>query len=385
MFGPAIRLASDGFAITPRLRSSLELFKATAALDEGRALFYTADGLPLAEGTVVRNQALAAILGQVAKGGAARFYSGANAAAVAAKVSGSPRNPAPLVTADLRGYRAKDRPPVCGFDMKVLGPASPVAWHLIAEAERLAFADRDRYIADPDVVSVPTNGLVDPAYIGARSALISESTTLSVAAPGTPAGLTATFTAAPPQDEHGTTHFVAVDRWGSAASYTSTVEGGFGSGLMVSGFYLNNELTDFNVVPEKDGLPTANRVEGGKRPRSSMAPVVVYDPAGRLWLAGGGAGGATIPAQVIRLIIGKVDWGLTAREAISLGIVMPAGGGIAVEAGTPLEAMIPALTALGHAKVTASPMRLKANAVERVGDTWRGAADPRSEGAAVSP
>ena len=414
LFGPAIRLASDGFAITPRLRSSLELFKATAALDEGRALFYTADGLPLADGTVVRNQARAAILGQVAKGGAARFYSGANAAAVAAKVSGSPRNPAPLVTADLRGYRAKDRPPVCGFyrayrvcgmgppsaggmivvqvlgqlerfDMKVLGPASPVAWHLIAEAERLAFADRDRYIADPDVVSVPTNGLVDPAYIGARSALISESTTLSVAAPGTPAGLTATFTAAPPQDEHGTTHFVAVDRWGSAASYTSTVEGGFGSGLMVSGFYLNNELTDFNVVPEKDGLPTANRVEGGKRPRSSMAPVVVYDPAGRLWLAGGGAGGATIPAQVIRLIIGKVDWGLTAREAISLGIVMPAGGGIAVEAGTPLEAMIPALTALGHAKVTASPMRLKANAVERVDDTWRGAADPRSEGAAVSP
>jgi gamma-glutamyltranspeptidase/glutathione hydrolase len=176
-----------------------------------------------------------------------------------------------------------------------------------------------------------------------------------------------------------------VDRWGNAASYTSTIESAFGSGLVVNGFYLNNELTDFNIAPDRSGKPTANRVEGGKRPRSSMSPVVIYGPDGKLRLIVGAAGGYTIPPQVIRVIIGTLDWGLSAREAIAQGIVMPAPGALAVEAGTPLESMVPALEALGHTKVVAVPMRLKANAIERVGERWVGAADPRSEGAAVSP
>lgn len=271
------------------------------------------------------------------------------------------------------------------FDLKRLGSDSPVAWHLIAEAERLAFADRDRYVGDPGFVSVPTKGLLDPSYIAARSALISESGTLLQASPGKPAGITASYGAAAGVEEHGTTHFVAVDRWGGIASATSTVEGGFGSGLFVNGYFLNNELTDFNFMPETDGLPAANRVQPGKRPRSSMAPVIVFGPDGALRLAGGGAGGATIPPQVIRLLIGTIDWGLTARAAISLGIVMPSGDTLSVESGTPLEAMVPALAALGHAKVVAAPMRLKANAVEMIGGKLVGAADPRSEGAAVTP
>ena len=415
LFGPAIKLAADGFAITPRLASSLAMAKDIAALDPaGRALFFGPDGGPLPVGTVVRNPALAALLGKVSVLGANAFYTGRNAGAIAAKVGTSPRNPAPMTTADIAGYKAKPREPVCGkyrvwrvcgmgppssggvivlqtlgmlerFDLQALGPKSPVAWHLLAEAERLAFADRDTHLADPDFVPVPLPGLIDPAYIAARSALISETATLAQTPPGKPAGATDRFAMAGPIPEQGTTHFAAVDRWGNAASYTSTIESAFGSGLVVNGFYLNNELTDFNIAPDRSGKPTANRVEGGKRPRSSMSPVVIYGPDGKLRLIVGAAGGYTITPQVIRVIIGTLDWGLSAREAIAQGIVMPAPGALAVEAGTPLESMVPALEALGHTKVVAVPMRLKANAIERVGERWVGAADPRSEGAAVSP
>ena len=413
LFGPAIRLASDGFVITPRLASTLGFASDIAGLDPaGRALFFGADGMPLPVGTVVRNPALAATFEKIAALGADSFYLGDNAKAISAKVGTSPRNPAPMSTADLAAYKAVPRDPICAryrvwrvcsmgppsaggvtvletlgalerFDLKGMGPASPTAWHLIAEAERLAFAD-------PDFVPVPTAGLIDPAYFAARSALISDTATIDSAAPGKPAGASDRFAMAAPIPEYGTTHFAAVDRWGNAASYTSTVESAFGSGLMVGGYYLNNELTDFNLDPMRNGKPTANRVEAGKRPRSSMSPVVVYGPDGHLRLIAGAAGGYTIPPQVIRVIVGTLDWNLTAREAIAQGIVMPAPGVLAVEAGTPLAAMVPALQALGHPKVIAVPMRLKANAIEWVPGTdgknhWVGAADPRSEGAAASP
>ncbi len=419
LFGPAIRLAGEGFAITPRLASTLAMAPDIAGLDPaGRALFFGADGAPLPVGTVVRNPALAATFEKVAALGADSFYLGDNAKGIAARVGTAPRNPAPMSTADLAAYKAKQRDPVCGryrvwrvcsmgppsaggitvlqtlgtlerFDLKAMGPASPTAWHLIAEAERLAFADRDGYLADPDFAPVPTAGLLDPAYLAARSALISDKATMDSAAPGKPAGATDRFAMARPIPENGTTHFAAVDRWGNAASYTSTIESAFGSGLMVGGYYLNNELTDFNLDPNRDGKATANRVEAGKRPRSSMSPVVVYGPDGHLRLIAGAAGGYTIPPQVIRVIIGTLDWNMTARDAITQGIVMPAPGALAVEAGTPLAAMVPALQALGHAKVVAVPMRLKANAIEWVpgsaGGHWVGAADPRSEGATASP
>ncbi len=418
LFGPAIRLAGDGFAITPRLASTLAMARDIAGLDPaGRALFFGADGAPLPVGTVVRNPALAQTFSTVAALGADSFYTGENARAIAAKVGTAPRNPAPMSTADLAGYEAKARGPVCGryrvwrvcsmgppsaggvivlqtlgalerFDLKAMGPASPTAWHLIAEAERLAFADRDAFLADPDFAPVPTAGLIDPAYIAARSALISETAAINTAAPGKPAGAAGQFAMGGPVAEQGTTHFAATDRWGNAASYTSTIESAFGSGLMVGGYYLNNELTDFNLDPNRGGQPTANRVEGGKRPRSSMSPVVVYGPDGHLRLIAGAAGGYTIPPQVIRVIIGTLDWNMSARDAIAQGIVMPGPGVLAVD--TPLAAIVPALQALGHTKVVTVPMRLKANAIEWVPDAkgkgrWVGAADPRSEGAAASP
>ena len=416
LFQPAIQLARDGFVMTPRLYAMLSRFPRTGALDpQARAIYYGADGQPLPAGTVIRNPALAETLEKIAAQGADSFYAGDNAATVAAKVGTAPRNPAPLTTADIAGYQAKGRAPVCGdyrgyrvcgmgppssgattvyailkqlerFDLKALGPDNPVSWHLIAESERLAYADRDRYLGDSDFVSVPVAGLTDPAYLATRSALISDKGTLPSVVAGTPPGVRTAFAPARPQEEHGTTHFVAVDRWGNAASYTSTIESPFGSGLMVGGYYLNNELTDFNIVPDRDGVPTANRVEAGKRPRSSMAPTLIYGPDGRLRLAIGAAGGATIPAQVAKAIIGVLDWGLPAREAIALPVIFAPGGDVVfVEKGSAQEAMIPALVALGHRQVIAREASFKANAIERVGDRWRGAADPRSEGAAVAP
>jgi len=420
LFAPAIRLARDGFVVTPRLNATLALAKNIATLDPaGRALWFDANGAPLAVGTLVKNPALADTLERIAQGGPQAFYSGSNAAAIAQHVAASPVNPAPMTAADLSAYRARAVDPVCApyrqwricsmgppsaggiivlqvlgmlqrFDIKALGPASPVAWHLMAEAERLAFADRDRFVADPKFVQVPVTGMIDQNYIASRSALISEGSTLTSAMPGQPAGASDAYAMAEPIDEHGTTHFVAVDGQGDVASYTSTVESAFGSGLIVGGYVLNNELTDFNIVPDIAGKTTANRVEGGKQPRSSMSPVVVYDRAGRLVLAAGAAGGFTIPVQVIRLLVGTLDWGLDARSAIAQGIIipLPQGNGpplLAVEAGTSLQAMIPALTALGPVRVIALPLRLKANAIERTSTGWRGAADPRSEGASVSP
>ena len=420
LFDPAIRLARDGFAVTPRLNATLAMAKRTAALDPaGRALWFDAAGEPLAVGSTVRNPALAMMLERIAREGPAAFYAGSNATAIADAVAHSPVNPAPMTAADISAYHARNAPPVCApyrtwkvcsmgppsaggitvlqvlgmvqrFDLSALGANSPVAWHLIAEAERLAFADRDRFVADPSFVRVPVKGLLDPAYIAGRSALIRPDATLPLALPGTPAGADMALAPGAPIDEHGTTHFVAVDAEGNVASYTSTVESAFGSGLVVNGYLLNNELTDFNLDPDRDGRATANRVEAGKRPRSSMSPVVVYDAAGKIRLAAGAAGGVTIPVQVIRLLIGTLDWGMDARSAIAQGVVMPLPEGngppaLAVEAGTALEAMIPQLTALGHARVFAAPLRLKANAVERTASGWRGAADPRSEGATASP
>lgn len=414
LFEPAIRLARDGFAITPRLRNALLAHRETAVLSaEGRALFYGADGDPLPVGSVVRNQALAGFLNRLAVTGPDSFYVGPNAQAIVATVNNSPRNPSQMTVGDLAAYEAKPRPPVCGeyrrhricgmgpvssggttvfailkqlerFDLTALGPDSPTNWHLIAESTRLAFADRDKYLADPDFVPVPVAGLIDPGYLSQRSALIAPDRTMADVAAGIPPGATIVVCPRTNQAERGTSHFVAVDRQGNVASLTSTIESVFGSGLMANGYYLNNELTDFSLAPDKHGCPVANRVEGGKRPRSSMSPTIVYGPDGRVRLAVGAAGGATIIAQVAKAIIGVIDWDLSAQQAIALPAIFAPGDTLFVERGTFLEAMAPELRALGHGKVEPREPSFKANAIEWAGGRWVGAADPRSEGAAVS-
>jgi len=269
------------------------------------------------------------------------------------------------------------------LNLAALGPNSPEAWHLIAESMRLAYADRDSYLADPDYVPVPTAGLMDPAYLRERSALISRDRSIPSVTAGKPAGAPKVICRAAPVEERGTSHFVAVDSQGNVASETSTIESAFGSGLMVNGYYLNNELTDFNIVPDKNGCRTANGVEGGKRPRSSMSPTIIWGPDGHIRLALGAAGGSTIPAQVIKTIIGVVDWKLTAQQAIALPVIFAPGDTVFVEKGTYLEAIIPQLQAFGQDVRTREP-GFKANAIEWLNGRWVGGADPRSEGVAVS-
>lgn len=431
LFAPAIRLARDGFVLTPRLYQFLERYRVDAKLPpeqralqylatggaalsaESRALYYGADGAPLPVGTVIRNPALAALLQTLAAKGPRAFYTGANAAAIARTVSTAPRNPAPMTVADLAAYKAPLRAAVCAkyrgyrlcgmgppssgattvfgilgmlerFDMSALGKDSPVAWHLLAEAERLAYADRERYLADSDFVPVPVAGLLAPDYLAARSQLIAADRSMASVAPGTPRGAPVAQADTLTPDVPSTSHFVVIDRRGQAVTMTSTVESSFGSGLMVGGYFLNNELTDFSLVPEKDGKPVANRIEGGKRPRSAMSPTLVFAPDGKLRMAIGAAGGATIPVQVAKAIIGVIDWKLTAEQAIALPVLFaPGGDAVFVEQGSSLEVMAPALRALGHASVTPRTLPLKANAIEVVGGRLAGAADPRSEGRAV--
>ena len=416
LFAPAIKLARGGFAVTPRFYGALKSSSATAAFTpEGRALFYGADGLPLPVGTLIRNPALAATLEMIAGQGPESFYSGSNGKAIVARVTTAPRNPAPMTTSDIAAYLAKDRAPVCAkyrayrvcgmgppssgattvlatlgqlerFDLRALGSASPTAWHLIAESERLAYADRARYSADADFVTVPAIGMVDPAYLARRSALIDPARTMASVSAGTPPGAENLSRAdAPFAPEYGTSHIAVVDRQGNAVTYTSTIESPFGSGLMVGGYFLNNELTDFDMQPELNGRMVANRVEGGKRPRSSMSPTLVFGPDGKLVLVVGAAGGVTIPAQVIRAVIGVLDWNLTPQQALALPVIFAPGiDTVFVEQGSSLEAMIPALKALGHTDVLSRGLPLKANAIQISGDTLLGGADPRSEGVALS-
>lgn len=411
LFAPAIALAREGWKLTPRGHASLERSKARAFRSEAaRALYFDAAGNPLPIGTVLRNPVLADTLERIAKDGPKAFYRGAAGEALASVVAQDTPRANKMTARDVRAYQAKQREPVCGtyrahricsmgppssgattvlailgqlerFDLSQLRADNPEFWHIFAESQRLAYADRERFVADADFVTVPVARLIDPAYLARRGALISKDTTMAKAEPG--------LDAAPPDGneppEQGTSHFVVVDGEGTAVSYTSTIEGPFGSGLMHGGYYLNNELTDFSMVPEKDGRAVANRVEGGKRPRSSMAPTVVFGPDGKLKLAIGAAGGGTIPVQVARGIIGIIDWGLPVKVALAVPVLYSPEETVIVEKGSALEAMIPALKALGHARVVANDLPLKANAIVMTAAVLDGAGDPRSEGVAVRP
>ena len=411
LFAPAIKLAEEGYTVSAPtaslLRTVAPLWKDFPA---ARAIYWNGDR-PKAEGETVRNPALAATLRRIAKGGARSFYTGQTARAITAAVAGSARNATQLTAADLAAYKAVDRAAVCRtyrqykvcgmgppssgattvlqmlgmierFDIKALGPDSPVAWHLIAEAMGLGYADREKYLGDPGFVKVPVAGLLDPAYVKSRSALISEKTSLPKYEAGTPPGAEAR-TAALSSEVAGTTHFVAVDSAGNVASMTSTVEGPFGSQLIAEGFVLNNELTDFTFAPVKDGAPVANAVAAGKRPLSSMSPTIVYGPDGKVMLAVGSAGGKRIIMHVMKSLVGVLDWGLQARDALGLPNIYFGGDAILVEKGTKLSAMSNELAALGRT-VVATDLGSKLNAIQRTPGGWVGATDPRGKGEALS-
>ena len=411
LFAPAIRLARDGFVVNATLAKGLNrVAPLWSNFPEARAIYWR-DGKPAQQGMTLTNPALAAFLARLAAEGPDAFYRGANAAAISAAVGTATVNSANVSADDLAGYRAKDRPAVCShyrvytlcgmgppssgattvfqilgmlerFDLAKLGKDNPVSWHLIAEAMQLAYADRETYLGDRDFVDVPVAGLLDPAYMARRSALISPDHARASYEAGTPPGAP-TRTTARQEEVPSTTHFIAVDGDGDIASMTSTVEGPFGSQLIANGYVLNNELTDFTFAPEKDGAPVANRVQAGKRPLSSMSPTIVYDAAGKPIFTVGAAGGKTIIMQAAKALIAHLDWGLSAQDSVAMGLIFFGPDGLILEQGTSLEGMLSPLAAIGH-KVVIAPLSLKANAAERSAEGWTGAADPRSPGVALA-
>jgi gamma-glutamyltranspeptidase/glutathione hydrolase len=409
---PALALAEDGFAVSPRLSGLLGREQALKRDPIARAYFYNASGEAWPVGHRLRNPAFASTLRTFAEQGARPFYAGPIAADIVAKVTGHAGNPGDMTAADLAGYRVVAREPVCGryrvytvcgmgppssgaiavqqilglverVDLGRLGPG-PVAAHWIAEAGRLAFADRNLFVADPAFADVPTAGLIDRGYLAARGNLISETRSLGVAQAGDPPRRRAQhFAPADDQIERGTSHISIIDANGDAVSMTTTIEDGFGARLMTAhGFLLNNELTDFNFVPEVNGRPVANRVEPGKRPRSSMAPTIVFDAHGRLYIVAGSPGGSQIIGYVAKTLIGLIDWRLDPQQAVDLPNFGSRNGPTEVERGTEAEAWTPALQARGH-EVRAIDMTsgIQAIVVSPVG--FLGGADTRREGVAI--
>jgi gamma-glutamyltranspeptidase/glutathione hydrolase len=416
LFEPAINLADDGFGVSPRLFSLLSGFKRFARGDDFRRYFFDASGEPHPVGHKLANPEYAAALRVLAAGGAEPMHTGELAAAIAAEVRDNNVRPGRMTREDLAAYAAHVSAPlctpyrawrVCGpqlpssggvttqqvlgilahFELPEFRAAPAQAIHLFAEANRLAFADRNLYLADPEYVAAPVAGLVDARYLRARAALIDPARALPTVTAGDPLAAAAwEFAPGSPQERPSTSHFSIVDRFGDAVAMTTSVQGAFGSQLMVGGFILNNQLTDFDYEPTAGGKPVANRVEGGKRPLSSMAPTMLLDDRGRLRLLVGSPGGTRIIGFVAQSIVGVVDWNLDVQEAVAAPHFLAEEGPIELEEGTSLAAERAALEALGHT-VALRNMNSGLHAIgieyTRRGRVLRGGVDPRREGAAL--
>jgi gamma-glutamyltranspeptidase/glutathione hydrolase len=420
LFEPAIRLAEEGFSVSPRLSGLLSRETALKNDPLARAHFYNEDGSARAIGHRLASPAFAATLREIAAKGSAAFYSGAIAEAIVAAVRGHGANPGGMTLADIAGYRVEERAPVCGryrdrticgmgppssggvamlqmlavlerHDLARIGPG-PQSAHLMAEAGRLAFADRALFLADPAFVPVPVMGLIDSAYLRSRGDLISPERTMGRAEAGQPPMKRTWMWGAGEATEFGTSHISVVDAAGNAVAMTTTIEDGFGARLMTKGgFLLNNELTDFNFAPLDNGKPAANRVEPGKRPRSSMAPTLVFDAAGRLEMVVGSPGGSQIISYVAKTLIALIDWRMDPQAAVDFPNHGSRNGPTEIEKGTEAEGWIAALQAKGH-EVRALDMTSGIQAIVRLpapkggglaAGSLAGGADSRREGVAI--
>jgi gamma-glutamyltranspeptidase / glutathione hydrolase len=404
LFAPAIELAERGIPMPPRLQQqvasdhSLRLFRDTrhAFVRPARAREPT-----------LRSPDLARTLATIAEHGADAFHAGPIAESIVEAARGRWPWPSDMTVEDLAGYRALAREPLCGgyrgwmlcgppppssgtlavlqilgmierFDLAALEPASVEAIHIIAEATRLALADRFHYVGDPAFVAVPAAALIGPGYLARRGRLIEPARAMGRALPGEPGGRVV-IEDVPPAEEHdhgGTSHFTIVDAQGNAVSLTGSIEAPFGSRIMAAGFLLNNQLTDFAFRPVIDAFEVPNAVAGGKRPTSSMAPLVVLGGSGELRLLVGSRGGARIIGHVVKTLVAVLDWELTLQEAIAMPNFLQAGERLELERGTPLEAHADALRRLGH-EVAIVRLVSGTNGIERRAEHWSGGADPR--------
>lgn len=408
LFAPALRLAIEGFPLSPRLYKLLEEDRFLRDDPAARRLYYDGAGNPKPVGTKIINREFGFTLLALAQHGAKYLYEGPLAGDIAKAVQGHAKNPGDLTETDLANYKVIEREPLCGERLgsyRVCGmpppssgglavlqlltfaeaaagmaPLSTDSVHRFAEAGRLAYADRARYVADPAFAPVPVSALLDPAYLAERIRLIRPEKSMGQAEAGEVAGSQA-FGEDVPAELPATTHIAIVDAEGNAASLTSSVEAAFGSRIMVRGFLLNNQLTDFSFRPDVGGKPVANRVEAGKRPLSSMAPTMVYDPAGRLICVIGSPGGSRIINYVAETLMGLLAWNLSPADAVALPHFGSRNGPTELERGTPLVAFRAALEKRGHT-VKVDDMTSGLSVILRRGDEWVGAADPRREGKA---
>lgn len=432
LFQRAITLAENGFPMSQRLYTQVAADKFMIGSSEMAGYFLDTQGKAKPVGTTVRNPQLAKTLREIARGGPNVFYNGPIAQDIVAKVNGH-ANPGSLSVADLKGYRAKERVPVC-TDYKrwkvcgmpppssggiaiaqILGtlealekrdpryalaslkprPASnpsgveavPLAVHAIAEADRLAYADRGLYVADADFVPVDVAAMVSPGYMAERAALITDRS-MGKAQPGTPPGVKVAFAPDRSPPRISTSQIVAVDNRGGAISMTTTIESYFGSHIMVRGFMLNNQLTDFSFAPTENGKPVANRVQPGKRPRSSMAPTLVFDrQSGKLVATLGSPGGSQIIEYVSKTLVGLLDWDMDVQTAVGMGNFGSRNGPTEVEKGLVSPQLVESLRGMGHQvaeiEMTSGTQAIvrKAGPGGKVG--LAGGADPRREGVAL--
>jgi gamma-glutamyltranspeptidase/glutathione hydrolase len=425
LFEPAIALAENGFRVSPRLHVQLRGEQHLKKDPVAAAYFYDPDGSPRAVGTVLRNPELARVLRRIAAEGSRALHEGDIAQAIVDKVRSHPTNPGGLGLQDLAAYQPKKReaichdhaaPPrqyrICGFPPpgsgaiaigQILGilaqtpaarlPLDPgglpsAEWlHVYSEASRLAFADRAQYLADPDFVQAPAAGwasLLEPSYLAARARLVGPARMNDVQ-PGRPAGAPVAHAPMPDQPERGTSHISIVDAAGHAVAMTTTIEDQFGSRQMVRGFLLNNQLTDFSFTPaDAQGRPVANRVQPGKRPRSSMAPTLVFDKAsGGLVMSAGSPGGASIIHYTAKALHGVLNWGLLPQQAVDMPNFANVGGPTALEQGRFPAATLQALRARGgevREQDLTSGLHVLARGTAHGEVVWFGGADPRREG-----
>ena len=414
LFAPAIKLAEDGFPVSPRLSVLLHETRPEDFAPAARAYFFDQNGSPRPAGTLLKNPEYAATLRTLAEKGAAAFYEGAIANAIVEAGRAAPIVQSDMTVADFAAYVAKERDPVCvtyrsrdvcgmgppssggitiGATLKLIEPfpqvqgakarLTPPAMHTIAEAEKLAFADRNRYIADPDYIVVPS-GLTNDGYLAERRRLIDPARAMAKPEPGLPPGLAKkAFGKDATHEVPGTTHISIVDDEGNAVSMTASIESAFGSHLWAAGFLLNNELTDFSFVPvDANGNAIANAVAGGKRPRSSMAPTIVLDRQGNPEIVTGSPGGSQIILYVVKALVAMLDWELDAQKAVALPNFGSEGGPFEIEYSPETLSLGFNMTSHGHA-VTRVVMTSGINTIERRDGHLEGGADPRREGVAV--
>jgi gamma-glutamyltranspeptidase/glutathione hydrolase len=415
LFEPAIKLADEGFKVPPRLAIELaEGGPGLASMPDIKAQFFHPDGTPIKAGEVWRNKALAQSLRRIAEGGPDAFYKGRIAGEIADAVVKTPVNPGGMTAEDIGGYQAKTREPICGlyrafricslppstsggvtvlqilgllqrFPSSQLQPNTTSAVHLVSEASRLAYADRARWLGDPDFIAVPLPGLLDRAYLDSRSRLIDSMRSMGVASAGTPPVKKAErrdFAPMRPQIEKGTSHLAVVDDHGETLSMTTSVEAAFGAQIVAGGFLLNNQLTDFSFEPVIDGMPVANAPAPGKRPLSAMAPVLIFSPDGQFYAAVGSPGGRQIIAYVAQAVVNLIDAKLSMAETAAAPRHVNMNGATLIERGTALEMLMPALAAMGH-QVRAIPFDSGVNGIRHVTSGYEGGADPRREGVAL--